>query len=292
MNNTLITTSLTCLALIAFAANSVLCRLALGNQTIDASSFTIVRLFSGAITLWLITKLSNKRSSATVKGSWTASALLFIYAISFSYAYIILDTGTGALILFGSVQLTIISISLISGTHLSLAEWLGITIAFGGFIYLIMPGVTTPPLPGFLLMSLSGIAWGAYTLKGKNSQNPLLETSFNFSRTLPFLIILSFLTYPYFNFSTTGLTLAIISGSITSGIGYTIWYTALKNLSSVQAAIVQLTVPIIASLGGIIFISETISFRLIISSSLILGGILLVILGKNWFSKPEQGSKT
>lgn len=284
-NSLLKTISLTGLALIAFAANSVLCRLALGNEVIDAASFTMIRLLSGAMVLLLIITTTQRTRRSSAKGSWTASMMLFIYAITFSYAYMSLDTGTGALILFASVQITMIVLSMINGTRLFWGEWVGVLIAFSGFVYLILPDVTTPSMVGFLLMTTAGIAWGIYTLTGSRSKNPLLDTAFNFMRTIPFVIILFILTLAHSYISVEGIVFALLSGIITSGIGYTIWYMVLRDLSSIQAAVLQLLVPIIAALGGVIFVSEAITVRLMISSVMVLGGILIVVLGKYYFTQ-------
>ena len=283
-NNYLVKTIIfTGLALIAFAANSVLCRLALGEGSIDAYSFTIIRLLSGATVLLAIIRINRNKTGSSEKGSWSASLMLFLYAITFSLAYITLDTGTGALILFGSVQITIILLSVISGNRLHITEWAGITIAFTGFVYLILPGVTTPSAVGFLLMAIAGIAWGIYTLKGRDSKSPLMDTAFNFLRTIPLVIILVIITIKNANYSSEGILLAVLSGGIASGIGYTIWYIALGGLSATQAAVLQLLVPVIAALGGIIFVSEAITLRLTVSSTMILGGILIVVLGRYYF---------
>lgn len=271
---------LTCLALFAFAANSVLCRLALGSGAMDAASFTVIRLITGVIVLVVIATTQYKSDLIQTRGSWDASLMLFLYAVTFSYAYILLDTGTGALILFGSVQITMILLSLISGTRLQRTEWAGILVAFSGFIYLVLPGVSAPSLSGFLLMTTAGIAWGLYTLKGRRSTNPLMDTTFNFARTIPFVIILLLLTFQNAEISLEGVVLASLSGGLASGVGYTIWYSALKGLSSIQAAVVQLSVPIIAALGGVMIMSESITFRLLLSTSLILGGIILVIFSR------------
>ncbi|MGB5308713.1 MAG: DMT family transporter [Arenicellales bacterium] len=281
---------LTALALTAFAANSVLCRLALGDRTIDASSFTVVRLLSGAIVLFLIIKVKNKSGMPT-KGSWSASLMLFLYAITFSFAYITLDTGTGALILFGSVQITMILLSILSGSRLHITEWLGVVISFLGFLYLVLPGVTTPSLPGFILMTVAGIAWGIYTLKGRGSTSPVIDTAYNFLRTIPFVSILAVLTFNQMSYSSAGILLAVLSGAIASGIGYAIWYSALRGLSTAQAAVVQLLVPVIAALGGVIFVSEAITLRLTLSAILILGGILLVVLGRYYFVQLRLNNK-
>ena len=281
---------LTGLALVAFAANSVLCRLALGNEAIDAAGFTIIRLLSGAIILIVIAGTTGKTKGETTKGSWAASVMLFLYATTFSYAYISLDTGTGALILFGSVQITMILLSLISGTRLHSTEWAGVIIAFSGFTYLILPGVTAPSVTGFILMTVAGIAWGIYTLKGRGSRNPLMDTAYNFLRTTPFVALLTISTFNNMHYSSEGIILALLSGGITSGIGYTIWYTALGGLSSTQAAVVQLSVPVIAALGGVIFVTEAITIRLTISAAMVLGGISIVILGKYYSTRHTQGT--
>lgn len=269
--------------MIAFAANSVLCRLALGDKTIDASSFTVIRLLSGAIVLLVLIKLNNKINSTATKGSWFASSMLFLYAITFSFAYITLDTGTGALILFGAVQLTMILLSLISGTRLHITEWTGIIIAFMGFVYLILPGVTTPSFLGFILMTVAGIAWGIYTLIGRGSKSPLTDTAYNFLRTVPLVILLAIIAISQAHYSYEGILLAVLSGGIASGIGYSIWYSALGGLSATQAAVLQLLVPVIAALGGVIFVSEAITLRLVIAATMILGGILSVVLGRYYF---------
>lgn len=293
INNSLAkTTILTGLALIAFAANSVLCRLALKDEVIDAASFTIIRLLSGAIVLFLIIISTQKITRLSANGSWLASLMLFVYAITFSYAYISLDTGTGALILFGSVQITMILLSLIAGDRLHYIEWAGVIIAFTGFVYLILPGVTAPSPMGFMLMAAAGIAWGIYTLKGRGSQNPLMDTAYNFLRTIPLVILLTIITVSNASYSSEGILLALLSGGITSGIGYTIWYIALGGLSATQAAVLQLLVPIIAAFGGVIFAAEAITGRLTISAAMVLGGILIVVLGKYYISQYKINAKT
>jgi drug/metabolite transporter (DMT)-like permease len=276
---------LTGLALIAFAANSVLCRLALGNEAIDASSFTGIRLLSGAIALFIILSIKGSNNGPASKGSWIAGFVLFLYAITFSYAYHSVDTGTGALILFGSVQITMIILSLVSGTRLHSIEWFGVILAFSGFVYLILPNITTPSINGFILMTISGISWGIYTLKGRNSNNPLMDTTYNFLRTIPFVAVFAAFTMQNMSYSSEGMVLALLSGAITSGVGYTIWYIALGGLSSTQAAVIQLSVPVIAAIGGVIFISEVITIRLFISAIIVLSGILMVVLGKYYYTQ-------
>lgn len=292
INNVIKTSVFTALALIAFAANSVLCRLALGEETIDAASFTVIRLLSGALVLLAILAFSNDKEASASRGSWSASLMLFVYAVAFSFAYVSLDTGTGALILFGSVQITMILLSLVSGNRLHLSEWVGVIIAFTGFVYLILPEVTSPSVMGFLLMIAAGIAWGMYTLKGRGSDHPLKDTAYNFLRTIPLVIILLVITIQDAHYSAAGVLLAVLSGGIASGIGYTIWYIALGGLSTTQAAVVQLSVPAIAAFGGVLFVSEAITARLTLSASMILGGILLVVLGRFYFVQRKLNTKT
>ncbi len=279
------TIAYTSFALLAFAGNSVICRLALGENTIDAASFTVIRLLSGIITLTLILIISNKNAKATSKGSWSASFMLFLYAVTFSFAYITLDTGTGALILFGSVQITMILISLITGNRLHYSEWTGLLLAFSGFAYLLKPSLTTPSATGFFLMSVAGIAWGLYTLKGRSSKNPLGDTAYNFLRTTPFVVILLVASLPYISLSQEGVILAVLSGAIASGIGYAVWYVALGGLTVSKAAVVQLLVPVIATIGGVIFSHEVISLRLMLSSVMVLGGIAIVVLGNYYYGQ-------
>jgi len=269
--------------LIAFAANSVLCRMALGENTIDAYSFTVIRLLSGAFVLFVILKINHKKNRSPVKGSWSAGSMLFLYAVTFSIAYTTLDSGTGAIILFGAVQITMILLSIISGYRLHIIEWIGVLGAFTGFVYLVLPGATSPSVIGFSLMTIAGIAWGVYTLKGRESVNPFMDTAHNFLRTIPFVMVLAILTIRDTHYTTEGILLALSSGSIASGIGYTIWYKALRGLSSTQAAVVQLLVPVIVALGGVTFLNEKITLRLTLSAIMILGGILMVVWAQYYF---------
>ncbi len=275
----------TCFALLAFAGNSVLCRLALGEHSIDAASFTVIRLLSGIAILLAIVYFRHPNVQPTAKGSWSAALMLFLYAVTFSFAYISLDTGTGALILFGTVQITMILVSMLSGNRLHVSEWLGVLLAFSGFVYLILPSLTTPSLTGFILMMSAGIAWGIYTLKGRGSVNPINDTAFNFARTLPFILILGAVFYRDVDISQQGVLLAMVSGALASGLGYAVWYTALGGLSATQAAVIQLLVPVIAAIGGVVFANEMISLRLILSSMMVLGGIMLVILTRYYLQQ-------
>lgn len=287
---------LTAFALLAFAGNSVLCRLALSDNIIDASSFTSIRLFSGTLFLLLLVTINSAKNNSSQstqksinikKGNWLSALFLFTYAAAFSYAYISLDTGTGALILFGTVQVTMIVSDIIKGKKLILIEWLGLLIAFLGLIILLLPSATAPSLTGFSLMAMSGIAWGFYTLAGRGSKTPLIDTANNFLKTLPFIGLLMLLTLANTQLSNQGIILAIVSGTITSGLGYAIWYAALAGLTVTNAAIIQLSVPIIAALGGVIFSNETINIELITSSLLVLGGVFIVIMGKRFVTAPK-----
>lgn len=270
----------TAFALVAFAFNSILCRLALGGETIDAASFTAIRLVSGAITLSLISLAFNRKQTELKRGNWLSAFFLFAYAICFSFAYVQLTTATGALILFGSVQLTMIFAALIKGERPQIVEWLGLILSFGGLIYLVFPGLSAPPIEFSFLMMLAGIAWGFYTLRGKGSENPLADTTGNFIRTVPMILLAAIPFFPKNQLSNKGVIFAILSGAIASGIGYSAWYSVLKHHTSTRAAILQLAVPAIAAIGGVIFLAESLSVRLILASGLILGGIGLAIIGK------------
>jgi len=278
-NRSVKTFALTLLALVAFAANSVLCRLALGEQSIDAASFTLLRLLSGAIVLVLILKLRDGGKIVPTKKSWTAGLLLFLYAATFSYAYLSLETGTGALILFSAVQITMVFGSILSGERLHRLEWFGMTLAFSGFVYLVLPGVSGPSATGFALMTCAGIAWGGYCLIGRNSATPLADTAGNFLSALPLAVLLLLVSLQSGHYTLAGIALALLSGGIASGGGYTIWSMALRGLTATEAAVTQLSVPLLAALGGLLFVAEAITLRLAVATVLILGGILLVVLG-------------
>ena len=271
------------LALIAFAANSVLCRMALGMKLIDASSFTIIRLLAAVIVLFLIVFSRNNneiKARITSKSSWLASLMLFVYASTFSFSYILLETATGALVLFSTVQITMILLSVMSGNRLHAVEWIGVVIAFSGFVYLVLPSITKPSAIGFFLMVIAGIAWGIYTVIGRSSKSPVMDTAYNFFRTIPLVLILLLFTYQTATYSSEGILLAVLSGGIASAMGYVAWYIALTGLSTIQAAVLQLLVPVIAVLGGIVFVSEIVTLRLLASAAMIIGGILLVVLGQ------------
>ena len=273
---------LTTFALTGFAFNSILCRMALGTNAIDAASFTVIRLLSGALTLLLIFSFFSEGKTKTLKHvNWFSAIFLFAYAICFSFAYVALTTATGALILFGMVQATMIVAAFTQGERPSLLEWVGLFLAAGGLVYLVFPGLESPPIVSSILMTFAGVAWGFYTLRGRTAGDPLTETTRNFivASFLAFLFGLLFLKQQ--NVSPRGILLAVLSGAIASGIGYSVWYAALKYHTATRAAVLQLSVPVIAAVGGLLFLSEAISLRLISSSVLILGGIGLTLMGRN-----------
>lgn len=275
--------SLTLVALLAFAANSVLCRWALGNGAIDAASFTAVRLVAGALTLLLLTKLSHRKlplHRAVKAGSLAGSAWLFLYAAGFSFAYIQLDTATGALILFGTVQLTLIGVSLWQGHRLNATEWSGVGTACAGFIYLLLPDLTTPSLRGLVLMMGAGVAWGLYTLNGRGSSQPLLDTTANFVRSAPLVLLLFVPFIETVQISRDGFWLAVVSGALASGCGYALWYAVLPSLGNVQAGVLQLSVPLLAAAGGVALVGETLNPPVLLAGVLLLGGIALVLWGR------------
>ena len=268
------------LALIAFAANSILCRLALEGPAIDAATFTTVRLSSGALTLLIFSSLTSKSSPSGLQGNWSAASLLFLYAVPFSFAYLSLSAGTGALILFAAVQLTMILAALLAGERPAQLEWLGLAAALAGLVYLVSPGLSAPSPAGSVLMGLAGISWGLYSLLGRGVQDPIRVTTGNFVRAAPFTFLVSAVAFRSLDLSGPGVLLAVVSGALTSGLGYVVWYAALPGLSATRAATVQLSVPLLAAVGGVLFLFETVTFRLLLSTTLILGGIGLSLLGK------------
>lgn len=265
------------LALLAFAGNSLLCRLALKHTGIDPASFTSVRIFSGALTLWLITHSRNSGSSASGAGNWPSALALFVYAAGFSYAYVSLAAATGALLLFGAVQATMIGYGLWLGERLLLRQWLGLLCAFAGLAGLLLPGLSAPPALGAALMLGAGVAWGVYSLRGKAAGDPTRVTSGNFLRAVPMAALLSLVTVRWSAVDLPGLGYALASGALASGVGYAVWYTALRGLQATSAATLQLSVPVLAALGGIVFLGESVTVRLLLASAAILGGIALVM---------------
>ncbi|MEK6199280.1 MAG: DMT family transporter [Psychrobacter sp.] len=290
----------TIIALIAFAANSLFCRMALAEGYIDAWSFTIIRLLSGAICLSIIMgvysynlrrkdlTLNSPQNKAILKdkGSWLSSLSLVVYALCFSIAYVELDTGTGALILFSAVQLTMIGWGIYKKEQLSALQWLAFIIAVAGFVYLMLPSAAVPSILAATLMAISGVAWGIYSIRGKTCVSPLRATGFNFIRSLvaiPLLLIIGMVylkNMPLSTISIEGILLACASGAIASGMGYSVWYMAMPLLKSTQAAVVQLCVPVLAAILGVVFLSEQLTLPFILASAVILGAVLVFILNK------------
>lgn len=270
--------ALTTLALLAFAGNSLLCRAALQHTPIDAASFTTIRLISGALVLWLLVQLT--RREATGRGSWPSALALFAYAAAFSFAYVSLPAGTGALLLFGSVQTGMIGWGLVKGERFSTLQWVGLVLALAGLVGLLLPGLSAPPLGAALLMVIAGLSWSVYSLRGRGAGDPTRVTAGNFVRTVPVALSMSLLFINSAQVDTAGVLYAIASGAITSGLGYAIWYTALPHLKATSAATLQLSVPVIAALGGIAWLGEPLTLRLVLASLAILGGIALVIRQK------------
>ena len=272
---------LTAVALVAFASNSILCRMALGAREIDAASFTLVRIASGAFTLLLIHAAIRRGAAASERRMrWVPAAFLFAYAAPFSFAYLQLSAGTGALILFACVQATMLIGALRAGERFRWLEGVGLLIALGGLTYLVSPGLSAPSPLGSALMAIAGIAWGLYSLRGRGSADPLGDTTRNFVLAVPLAVLLSLATIRGIHVSPRGLALAAASGALASGLGYTIWFAALRGLTAIRASVVQLLVPVLAAAGGILFLAETLSLRLVVSAVLILGGVAFAIATK------------
>jgi drug/metabolite transporter (DMT)-like permease len=270
---------LTTLAMLAFAGNSLLCRMALKHTSIDAASFTTLRLVAGALMLGLLVR--GRRGGARARGgNWPSAAALFAYAAGFSFAYVSLPAATGALLLFGAVQASMIGYGVWRGERLQGPQLAGFVLALGGLVGLLLPGLAAPPLPAALLMLGAGVAWGVYSLRGKGAGDPTEVTAGNFLRAAAIAAVLSPLMLRELSLDRLGLAYAVASGALASGIGYAIWYQVLPALKATQAATVQLSVPVIAALGGALFLGESISLRLVLASLAILGGIALVILEK------------
>jgi drug/metabolite transporter (DMT)-like permease len=293
---------LTLLAMIAFASNSLLCRAALKQTTVDAATFTFVRILSGAVALWLIMNVwrgiivpspqsfpKGRGGSVSLRekigmrcdGNWISAFALFIYAAAFSFAYINLSAGTGALLLFGAVQATMILWGLHKGERLDAIQIVGFMVAVTGLVVLVFPGLSAPPLVGSILMLGAGVAWGIYSLRGKGEKNPASVTAGNFVRAVPFAAAVSIILVPWVHVDPAGVSYAIVSGAITSGLGYVIWYSALPGLKAASAATVQLSVPVLAATGGILLLGEPLTLRYLLASIAILGGIALVVLERN-----------
>ena len=282
------------LALIAFAANSLICRAALAGDHIDAYSFTVVRLVSGALALLVLLQILEPKSKhsgsqpAPGRGRWTpwqqpylaSGFLLFAYAIGFSVAYLRLSTGTGAILLFGSVQITMLAAAILRRQSLSFCGWLGFVLAFLGLVVLVLPSIATPPPLPAIAMVLSGVAWGLSSLMGQlvaKEQPPVQRTTLNFCYALPWCVVISIFFYGNLHLSWMGFGLALLSGSVTSGMGYVLWYRCLPQIRTTQAAVLQLFVPILAAAAGVLFLGEAISVRLAIAAAMVLSGSYIAI---------------
>ena len=274
------TALLTLAALVAFASNSLLCRVALRDGSIDPATFSTVRLASGAVVLAALV-FARDRERRRTAGSWLSAGLLFLYAVPFSFAYTGLTAATGALILFGSVQATMMLATVWAGDRPPALQWLGLSVAVAGLVYLVLPGLAAPPPLSAGSMALAGAAWGGYTLRGRGAPDPLAQTAGNFARAVPMVVLVSLLTLPRLHVESTGVAFAVASGALASALGYVIWYAALRGLTTIRAAVVQLSVPVLTAAAGVAFLAEAVSLRLIVASLLILGGIALALLARD-----------
>jgi drug/metabolite transporter (DMT)-like permease len=272
----LATLAFTAAAMLAFAANSLLCRLALAGGGIDPASFGAIRVVSGALALVLIVRWRAGHDTS-VGGDWASAAMLFAYVAFFSFAYVRLAAGTGALILFGAVQLTMFGAALRGGERFALTAWCGLGLAAAGLVYLVLPGLSAPPILDATLMALAGAAWGVYSLRGRGAPDPLRATAGNFLRAAPLAFVLWLPFAGIAHADAAGIVLAMVSGAITSGVGYALWYTALRRLTAMRAATVQLSVPLITAFAAVLLLAEPLTPRLVLASVAILGGIALVL---------------
>ncbi len=270
---------LTAFAMIPLAANSWLCRAALRDTAIDAASFTSIRLISGALMLWLLVWLTGKARAGA--GNWPSAFALLGYAALFSFAYLSLTAATGALLLFGAVQVTMIALGLRGGERLDGVQIAGVALAFSGLVGLLLPGLSAPPLVGGLMMIGAGVAWGIYSVRGKGAADPIRVTAGNFLLTVPITALLSLLMIADVSVDAIGAGYAVASGALTSALGYALWYRVLPMLRATSAATVQLSVPVIVAIGGVALLGEPITLRLVLASAAVLGGIALVILERD-----------
>lgn len=270
---------LTALAMLAFAGNSLLCRVALRDTSIDPASFTALRLLAGALVLWLMLRL--RQGPAALAGSWSGAFALFLYAAAFSWAYVQLDAGAGALLLFAAVQLSMIAWGVFKGERLSPMQTLGSALALAGLVGLLLPDASAPAMGAALLMILSGVAWGAYSLLGRGTGDPLAATAGNFIRALPMAVLLCLVASSGLEWDRAGVIYALLSGGVTSGIGYALWYAVLPRLAATQAASIQLSVPLLTVLAGSLLLGEALTSRLLITGLAILGGIVLVLRARS-----------
>lgn len=281
------TAALTAAALVGFAANSVLCRLALRGAEIDAASYTALRLVSGAVVLAALAWPRSSASRTMPRGRWGSALALFVYAAPFSFAYVRIHTGVGALVLFGCVQTTMLAWAIARGERPRPIVWLGLAIAAGGLVVIARPGGGAPDAVGAAMMASAGVAWGVYSLRGKGAGDPLAATAGNFVRTVPMAAVLVAVvaladgSTDASHVSGRGALLATASGAIASGLGYTFWYAALRGLTATRAAVLQLLVPLLAAAAGVALLGEAISTRLVVAAAAITGGVALAIRGRS-----------
>jgi drug/metabolite transporter (DMT)-like permease len=288
---------LTLLAMLAFAGNSLLTRAALRDTAIDAASFTAIRIVSGAVALWALVRIRNGSTPVVRAGSWGSALALFAYAAAFSLAYLSLTAATGALLLFAAVQVTMIGVGLVRGERLTALQGAGLVLAFAGLVGMLLPGLSAPPLAGALLMVVAGAAWGAYSLRGRRATlrgtDATTETAGNFVRAAPMALALLGVAWAVtgaLHVDPAGVCLALASGALTSGMGYALWYAALRGLTAATAASVQLSVPVITAVAGVVLLSEPLTARLVLASAAVLGGIALVIRGRAAATSPPSGA--
>ena len=283
------TTAAATLALVGFAANSLLCRAAIGGGAIDPQSFTLIRMLSGLFALFVLTW--NRPRPVRSLAGFASGLALAVYAAAFAFAYVQLSAGTGALLLFGSVQLTMMTAALLGGERPRPLEWLGYALALAGLLWLVVPGVHAPPPLAALLMVLAGVAWGVYTLRGRGATDPVVETTANFEWAIPFVFLSNAIPGPR-HLSSSGISLAVASGALASGVGYALWYRALPSLTKARAATLQLAVPVLAALGGVALLGESVSARLVLSAVLVLGGIGIAVRERqSGLPGPDAGAR-
>lgn len=272
--------ALTLFAMLAFAGNSLLCRIALKQTAIDPTTFVAIRIVSGALMLWLV--LALRRQSTRLEGTWAGALALLAYALAFSYAYTHIPAGTGALLLFGAIQISMILYGLAIGERLSSLQCAGMALAVAGVVALLLPSADAPPVFYGFLMILSGVAWSIYSLLGRGAKNPAAATAGNFIRAAPvaLALLLAQFVMSDVRIDIPGAGYAVASGAVTSGLGYILWYAALKQLNVTRAATVQLSVPVLAALGGTLFLNEPLTALLVAASALVLTGVSLVIAAK------------
>ncbi|MDO9404848.1 MAG: DMT family transporter [Polaromonas sp.] len=265
------TVLVTSASMLAFAGNSLLCRIALNTTEIDPASFTAIRLASGAIVLWLLMSCRHQKST----GSWLSALALFVYATAFSFAYAGMSAGTGALLLFGTVQLTMLGTGLCRGERLGLKQAGGLCIAIAGVSTLLIPSATAPTFSMAMLMVLAGLAWAIYSLRGKRAGDPAQATAGNFIRASPMALLLLAVWLPNLKWELAGVWYAILSGAFTSALGYVVWYAATTRLKATTAASAQLSVPALTAIGGALLLGEATSWQLLASCVAVLGGVAL-----------------